>query len=399
MWREEVDGTFTVLDVPIFSTLEANAHGHNPEITPEWLDAAKARFEARKADGYLPPLHLRHHGFETARRAGHFEITRRGAHRVDGEMLPTLYANLTRIPRDVFAEIRAQQWPYRSVEIHDYSAPEIDSLALLDSEVPFFRYPCMQLDDGGGEGFSVERCSGASLRAVASRGRSHVFLFRSTGGKFMDPENDDQGGDAAPEMDLDKLADALYERLLGRVMERVMEAVNAAGGSGDEGEETDDGSGGAMSAKGTGSNPEVARLAAEVTGLSDKLAKREEKDRTRERIDAAMAGKLSGANLGQKGRETLERFAASMGEDDWSAYVAQLAATVQRDDDDTLGDLFAAGESQPDEVAKYANDPNKYAIAKRVAQEYSERKRAGLAQGYTLEWKIEAEIRRAERAA
>lgn len=398
-WREEADGTFTVLNLPVFSTLAANAHGHNPEITEDWLKAAKARFGARKAEGYLPPMHLRHHRFDVAQRAGHFELIRLGRHKVDGSYLPTLFANLIRVPADRFAEMRRGEWPYRSVEIHDYSAPEIDSLALLDSEVPFFRYPCMGLSDQGSQFQVSNNYSDHPLRAVAAHGKARAFLFRSTGGLFMDSQDTGTGadpegeGEGASGIDLDELAAKLEAMLVEKVVASVMERMGGKMGD-DDAEETEE-EGGQMSAQ-SPAGDDSAALAARLTHLEDNEEKRAAADRTRDRIDGAFGGPLKSANLGTKGRERVEKFAASMSDSDWSEYVDQLATTVVRDDDDTLGDLFGSGESaQPSEVAQFSSDPKKYEIAKRVASEYAARKAAGLASGYTLEWKINREIRRA----
>ena len=57
------DGTWSILDVPIFAEVPKGARGSNQEVGREWMEEAlrKARFR-REKDGYIAPLHVHHTG-------------------------------------------------------------------------------------------------------------------------------------------------------------------------------------------------------------------------------------------------------------------------------------------------------------------------------------------------
>lgn len=135
------DGTYQIVDIPIFAEVPAGAKRNTEEIGEEWMVRALRQNRLRAGEGHLPPVHI-YHSDEHAvkpRYAGKFQITRLGAITYEGETVPALFANIVDIPKDVFALIEKGFLPYRSVEVHDWSRPEIDSLALMPTDVPFFR--------------------------------------------------------------------------------------------------------------------------------------------------------------------------------------------------------------------------------------------------------------------
>ena len=148
-YRTNPDGTFTILDVPIMSEVPAGEKGNKSRISRQWMERAvtKARKRAN-LDGYMAPLHIDHH--ETGRKnpAAGFIVPKRVAKMAyEGKKLWTVFADLE-VSKPIMEKIRKKELPYRSVEIFGWDKePEINSLALLSDEVPFFRYPVLTLGD------------------------------------------------------------------------------------------------------------------------------------------------------------------------------------------------------------------------------------------------------------
>lgn len=136
------DGTWTIFGVPIFS-----AHKRGDfEVDLAWLQKAFAQGVKRHEEGYFPPLHVRHHEpGEQVKAAGKLRFSKLGTIRHDGHDVPTIFADLVGVRPEIYAKIRAGELSYRSVELLDVDKPEIDSLALLDDEVPFFRFPLLKI--------------------------------------------------------------------------------------------------------------------------------------------------------------------------------------------------------------------------------------------------------------
>ena len=135
------NGFFSILNIEIFAEVPPGAKRNKERIGEDWMDKAIERNRLRRKEGFLPPVHI-WHSDETAVKptyAGKFVLTRRGTITYEGREIPALFANITDIPADVFKRIQQGTLPYRSVEVHDWDNPEIDSLALMDTDVPFFR--------------------------------------------------------------------------------------------------------------------------------------------------------------------------------------------------------------------------------------------------------------------
>ena len=139
------DGTWTIYDVPIFAVHVDSRAGKPIAFNRKWIDKALARGKTRHAEGYSPPLHISHHGDGEVEAAGRIRFTEIKQHPHSGKNVDTLFADLVGVRPDVYQRIRKGELPYRSVEILDIGEPEIDSLALLDDEVPYFRFPLLKI--------------------------------------------------------------------------------------------------------------------------------------------------------------------------------------------------------------------------------------------------------------
>lgn len=137
------NGFFSIMNIEIFAEVPPGAKRNKERIGEDWMDKAIERNRLRRKEGFLPPVHI-WHSDETAVKptyAGKFVLTHRGTITYEGREIPALFANITDIPADVFKRIQQGTLPYRSVEVHDWDNPEIDSLAIMDTDVPFFRMP------------------------------------------------------------------------------------------------------------------------------------------------------------------------------------------------------------------------------------------------------------------
>lgn len=138
------DGTLTIRRVPIFVECERGEF----KADASWIEAAVARAKDAEREGYMPPLHIRHHGEASdVRAAGYFRIT--GAEHItfQGERRLAVMADLVITDPSVQVDVLAKRLPYRSVEIFNVGKPSIDSLALLDHEAPYLALPMLMVGD------------------------------------------------------------------------------------------------------------------------------------------------------------------------------------------------------------------------------------------------------------
>lgn len=200
--EQDADGTWTIRDVPIFSevTERYTRNGKKAQLpcTREWLskavDRAKAAFDG---SSYLAPLHVNHFGdSEKVERAGFFLPTRVGEATVDGQRLPTVFADLLKIPAAVYAKIKDLTLPYRSAETRLTGAPEIQSLALL-SKPPHFKYPLLTVGE--------ERANPALCFSVEPHSKARLLArFEDDDVPDEKPPKDDDGGEKKPSVSGDE---------------------------------------------------------------------------------------------------------------------------------------------------------------------------------------------------
>ena len=223
------DGTYTIYDVPIFSAhAEELRDGTSREFTPEWLSGAVQKGLQRNAEGYLPPLHVRHHGDGEVEAAGKFRVTRVGSILHGGVETPTVFADLVGVRPAIYERIRKGELSYRSVEILDVGATEIDSLALLDDEVPFFRFPLLRVAESDPTRV-VTLSHGGPVLAYSQAGHSRSALSHySTESNMTEPKTGRPSGEPT------KFA-ANAEQLL----QQIFQLLNQAMGTGAEGGPTE----------------------------------------------------------------------------------------------------------------------------------------------------------------
>tara|TARA_Y100000310_G_scaffold308318_1_gene351294 strand:+ start:910 stop:2403 length:1494 start_codon:yes stop_codon:yes gene_type:complete len=189
-FRTNDDGSFTILDVPIMSEVPKGEKGNKSRVSLKWMKKAVAKAKERaKLDGYMAPLHIDHHdnGKPTAP-AGFIMPTRVERMKYEGNNLWTVFADLE-VQGEILAKIRKKELPYRSVEIFGWDKePEINSLALLSDEVPFFRYPVLTLGEETKDEVHTFQTSPLSAYREAESGVAILFNFKTTRVKMAEIE-------------------------------------------------------------------------------------------------------------------------------------------------------------------------------------------------------------------
>lgn len=137
-------GHLTIHEVPIFVECTRGEMCFDAK----WIATAVAKAQQAATEGYLPPLHIRHHDDgPVPEPAGFFKITRTGPITFKGKTRTAIFADLVITRPWVEEDVLAARLPYRSVEIFDVDKPAIDSLALLDHEPPYLELPMLMVAD------------------------------------------------------------------------------------------------------------------------------------------------------------------------------------------------------------------------------------------------------------
>lgn len=367
---QNADGHLVVRDVPIFTECERWCWDEDKQeqvlrvFDRKWLEAAFKKAQVRQRDNYHPPLHIRHHGFgDEVKRAGLFTVTALREIPFKGKRVLAIMADLTITDGQAGDDVVAMRLPYRSVEIHNWRDPGIDSLALLDTEAPFLELPLLAVRPGApvspetfspAVSFTPSRNVGACVGSI-SQGSRTALLFRANAEEPMDDEdNKDKGEDMAADesgkLDVKAVCKAIESGEIS-VAEfgEILAAIDKMQGEGGEATEEVGGDepaaaptpGDAMAAKadkGDGRDGAVAVQMAAVQGENKALRQRldamEEKERTKDDVDAALA-KLGNRPLGSDPRAELTAFRKEHGAAAFKAYVDSLHKTLSEDEGDS----------------------------------------------------------------
>ena len=141
----KTDGKTIFHQVPIFAEC---ARG-DLTFGGDWIAGAVAQAKQQERDGYLPPLHTRHHEpateqTDSVKAVGVFRIVEARPLSFKGTRITAIFADLIITDDYMAGEIEKMRYPYRSVEIFDpEGTPKINSLALLDHEAPYLELPML----------------------------------------------------------------------------------------------------------------------------------------------------------------------------------------------------------------------------------------------------------------
>ena len=134
------DGTANFHSVPLMGTLKPGSRGNTKGVGREWMQAALDAARADADRGYLAPLKPTHaDGVPYV--CGYVLPTHIADEQYDDGAMPTLFGDFIAVEPSTAEKLRRGEWPFRSVEIVDWSAPRVNAVALLAADAPHFRFP------------------------------------------------------------------------------------------------------------------------------------------------------------------------------------------------------------------------------------------------------------------
>jgi hypothetical protein len=344
--HQHEDTSWDVFDVEVIANRPVPTIGGGEfNITKEWLtnarDVALARFQR---DSYLPPLHIHHHepGKETIC-AGKFfpKSVKLGSYQ--GEAAWILYCDLINVPDEIYQEIRRGGLSYRSAEILDIRSTEVDSLALLRDETPYFRWPMLSigvehrlrvdprdsLDLGDPVRLKSPDSPFVACRSIGRHGLSVLSCFNNEKGTSMDNEHTEEVAAMEPTdeesvqmMDIPDLLEQL--KALAPTLNELLGVISSIGNGGGEElapepvemaeeateeellyaqEEEDEEDAVSVSPVELKDQTEAVTLKAQVSNLEDQLKKLED-ERELDKLVNEGCAKLSAFGIDRKTAET-----------------------------------------------------------------------------------------------
>lgn len=391
----------TVHRVPIFC--ECERPDKDMLFDRSWIDEAVAAAKLGESEGYLPPLHVKHHDTgDPVRPAGVFRVTGTGQIRFKGAQRLAVFADLIVTDPAAIDDILAGRLPYRSIEVFRRDVAKIDTLALLDHEAPFLELPLLMIskvnqgDSGEVKDFtfrSFATTETSSLVAFCKRGDSASLLFRNEGSEQVMEDKKDEKKDEPTKMEaadgaLD-IAAVLKAIESGSISVADMDAIVAAiasyhGAQAPAEEEAAPEAapvmpaGMAMQARET-SGPDAvqfAKVSAELEAVKMQLAERERTEKRNSDVAAAVE-RFAGRAVGSDFKAKLEAFHKANGAVAFSAYVDGLDQYIASPVEKAPATPDASSvETGP--LAKFANrGPEVLAFARAKADEWKEAHKRG----------------------
>lgn len=362
-------GHLVVKDVPIFVEC---ARGET-SFSQEWIREAVTKARLAEAEGYLPPLHVRHHGDkEPVRAAGFFRITKTESIKFKGKTKLAIFADLTITDPEVDSEVLTARLPYRSVEIFDVDLPAIDSLALLDHEAPYLELPMLMVSEPWNnseeQGAVVAHATfrnpfhnlpvdqDAQLIACFRRGQQATIILSDEAHTPMSKtktkskmskdsseaptptpvtpsivimkDDDEEDGDEEKMqddvVDVDRVCEAISSGTISVAdMEAILAAIEAAKGAAaaDDSEEEVE-----VPVPGESMGAKMAKLAGENDALKARMDERDQSETQRANVTEAMQ-RLEGRPMGSGLKDRLGTFHSQHGALAFVAYVDSMVNT------------------------------------------------------------------------
>lgn len=411
-------GHLVIENVPIFVECTRG----DLTFDAKWIKQAVERAKQAETEGYLPPLHVRHHGDTSAlvAPAGYFRVRDVRTLTFKGEQREAIFADLTITDPEIDEAVLMDRLPYRSVEILNTAKPSIDSLALLDHQVPYLELPMLMVSPSSSRRHDVAVASATFANpwiathqddtspVVALFRRGHAaYLF--TQEPTMNEDEDEKKPAAEPETmekpaaastapDVQQIIAAIQSGAISVAnLEAIKAAITAA-----------EGAAGMPAAPNPMMQPAPAAIPAQVPGeamtvmkptteldtrlaalagenaaLRSRLDERDAADKRRDDVAVAMQ-RLEGRALGSNLKEELMKFHSDFGPKAFEAYVGKMTATFAATA--TAGETAAAvrfaghGAAGTPEVAMSYTDQGTEAVnaAAKFAAEHAEMARHGI---------------------
>jgi len=381
------DGTWNIgidKDIPIMGTVqEVGVKGNERPIGIKWLRAALRKhraLEEQPGGAYYAPVHLRHH----AENSDHDETVPAGFLRLNriapafdgGDNQAAIFATLYNVPDEIYQQIKAKKWAFRSVEVASWDKPQVSSLSLLNTEAPFFKYPNLTI---GNETPAVAVNvlpleAAAPALALCESGAGGSILFNFSEARRMAEEKikeeieieedldlNDEDVDVDVDVDEDEEGATLSE--LAGMMRELMRRLDDEVEDEEVIEEVRDKRNEDVPVDIAASAGKMAAMLSEISGRVSGLESNQRKGRQRQALASYVEkslGKLSGYNLPDSLGDTMTKMAQTAGGNYkklLDQFVSTFKATASRDEDLATLDDFEQSISigQGDEaLAKFA---------------------------------------------
>ncbi|MGB1224980.1 MAG: hypothetical protein ACPHCN_12670, partial [Mycobacterium sp.] len=101
--------------------------------------------------------------------------------------VPTLYADIVDIPPAIFKDIAGRRVPFRSIEVNKPDTPEVSSLALLTSTVPYHKLPLLRVDVDDATAFAQGRADAVYFAEDIAHNVTVVQAFNASAKPMAEP--------------------------------------------------------------------------------------------------------------------------------------------------------------------------------------------------------------------
>lgn len=367
--RQDDDGTWTVLGIPIFTTVKKGVKQATRDITAADLRMAVDIHNRKFNEGYVAQCNVLHnYGLFKAQRAGFFLPREVRTDRFNGQLRPIIFADLLNVPNKVFLAMDRGDLPYCSVEVKSYEPLQFGALALLDTEPPFFEFPMIT--------FATKEYAKAFEHAgEGTVALAHFRLFEEDAMADDAPEKKDdekpeaemQAGEDGGIKDAIKAIEAKMKEIqpLLELLPKLQEMLAAPMAGGEAGEE------GPVDEPVTAMSAGQAKLLGRVSALEMELDANR-KEREKQALFSGVVAQLEkdGYSLPDSVRARFLEMAGH-GKKVFSAFVDSYRETAQPDPSfEMVG--AASGEHFPAEVMTFSHQgPEKFAAAQKAYREWT----------------------------
>jgi len=370
--RQNDDGTWDVLDMPVFSLVPKGKKGAPKDITEDDLRAAVREHQRKyKDDQFMARVNVLHnYGVQPATPAGFFLPRIVKPFRMNGKMQATIFADLMGVPDAVFRDMEARGLPYCSVEVRTYEPLVFGALALLDTEPPFFEFPIISIGD---KEFTDVTKIATDSDAVALA-RFHFAEALPMPEDMEEKKKDDvEEAEMAEDegMDIKAIVKAVKDGSISVAdMEEIVAAIDARNSEGEEEVPITDG---VIDEPVAAMSHEDAKLAGRVAALEDYRDKAEQEKETVSIFAAEVEGlEADGFTLSDKTRGTFRKF-AEQGPDALRMFSASFRENAIQDPPSDLLGMPTGDIEWPDEVMQFSNkSAEDFADAKAAYRDWSQ---------------------------
>ncbi len=179
--EQNESGTWNILDVPVFAVVSMETSGGETfEFDSAWMADALDwhQFKVRE-DDYLEPLNVHHDSDKRGKvHAGRFLPTRIGSFEFDGRQQETMFADLLRIPDDVYQGVKSGVISYVSAECNNVHNRRFSALAFMPDTSPQHKFPPVTIR----EERVANRTNGRALAIAASETGGDVLSLAANEG-------------------------------------------------------------------------------------------------------------------------------------------------------------------------------------------------------------------------